>query len=70
MLPANPTTACPHCGGTSGFITNLTLKARRISSWDGRDIFTEDITTATETNPTCADCERPVRALFRPKLPQ
>lgn len=65
MLPTRPITACPHCGGQSGFTASLTLKACRISSWDGRDVDTDDITVAAETNPKCADCGRPVRSLFR-----
>lgn len=65
MLPTKPVTGCPHCGGQSGFTTNITFKATRSSSWDGRSVDTDAYEVMSETNPKCADCGRPVRALFR-----
>lgn len=65
MQPIKPTAACPHCGGTSGFTTHIIFKAVRSTSWDGKSVDTDDYQVTSETNPKCADCGRPVRALFR-----
>lgn len=65
MQPTRPTTCCPHCGGQSGFLTNVIFKAQRLTEWNGRDVDTENYTLTTETNPKCLDCGKSVRALFK-----
>lgn len=65
MTPTVPVTACPHCGGQSGFTTNIVFKAKRYASWDGRDVDTDGYTVASEADPRCADCGQPVRSLFK-----
>lgn len=65
MTPTVPVTACPHCGGGSGFTTNIVFKAKRLASWDGRDVDTEGYSVTSETDPRCIDCGKPVRSLFK-----
>lgn len=66
MTPTKPTASCPHCGGRSGFLTNIVFKAKRIHTWDGQDVDTDGYEVASETNPRCMDCGKAVRALFTP----
>lgn len=65
MTPTISVESCPHCGGESGFITNIVFKARRLTSWGGMDLDTEGYEVASETDPRCVDCNKPVRSLFR-----
>lgn len=65
MRTTRPVSCCPHCGGVSGFITNIVLKAVRATTWDGEDVDTDRYVLASETNPKCMDCDRPVRSLFK-----
>lgn len=57
--------ACPHCGGVSGYITNVVFKAIRIYNWGGADVDTEQYDLVAETNPRCNDCGKPVRSFVR-----
>ncbi|MNL23429.1 hypothetical protein D3C87_1448180 [compost metagenome] len=54
--------ACPHCGGTSGILTNIRFKALRSYRWDGRDVDTDNYVVESETRPRCLDCGKSVRA--------
>jgi hypothetical protein len=65
MTPTVTVTACPHCGGQSGFATNIVFKATRLASWSGATQDTEGYTVASETDPRCQDCGKPVRSLFK-----
>lgn len=65
MTPRIAVICCPHCGGKSGFRTNIYYKAARYTEWDGNAADTDDYSVLRETNPTCMDCDKPVRSLFR-----
>lgn len=65
MQPTKPVSACPHCGGISGFQTKIVLKAVRLYAWDGSDVDTGNYDLTSETNPKCGDCGKPVRSLFK-----
>ena len=65
MQPIKPATQCPHCAGKSGYITKIVFRAKRLYSWCGQDVDTEGYMAASETDPRCLDCGRPVRGLFR-----
>lgn len=64
MTPSIATNACPHCGGISGFMTNVTFKATRLTAWSGQDSATDDYQLTAETSPKCGDCGKAVRGLF------
>lgn len=65
MLPTKPVSACPHCGGESGYQTNVMFKAVRVARWNGADTDTDNYELVSETNPKCSDCGKPVRSLFK-----
>jgi hypothetical protein len=45
-------------------MTNIAFKAKRLYTWDGQDVDTENYEVASETCPQCSDCGKAVRALF------
>lgn len=53
---------CPHCGGRSGYLTNIRFKAVRMYRWDGGDVDTDNYTVESETSPRCLDCGKSARA--------
>lgn len=65
----NGISACPHCGGTNGFITNIVFDAVRVYSWDKGDIDTDNYSVRTETKPRCMDYGKSVRSVMRQALP-
>ena len=70
MHPSTTTSACPHCGGTTGFMTNVTLKAVRLTAWNGQDSDTDRHELTSETSPKCGDCGKGVRNLFATTKPE
>lgn len=67
MQPIIKTDSCPHCGGTTGFMTNAIYKATRLTAWDGQDADTDNYQLSSETNPKCGDCGKGLRSLFAAK---
>jgi DNA-directed RNA polymerase subunit RPC12/RpoP len=67
MRPTIEVKACPHCGGTGGFVTRMVVWYDCYQDWqEARDDFgAGNMSCLSETNPRCADCGKPVRSLFR-----
>ena len=53
-------TACPHCGGKSGFTTHMRLACTRLNDWTGNSLDTDNFTVLSETRPVCDDCGKSV----------
>lgn len=68
MQPVYPISKCPHCGGISGYTTRVVLTAKQTYTWDGVGQDMGLYLVAAESDPRCADCDKPVRALIKKVL--
>jgi hypothetical protein len=70
MSPTIPTAACPHCAGVSGFNYLETLIVNVNSGWGGggHDWSASKVLSVGE--PTCEDCGKSVKALFKKPKPK
>ena len=63
------TICCPHCTGRSGFVTNIVFKAKRLTTWDGEDVDTDNYVVVSETDARCIDCGKSVRSAIQKDTP-
>lgn len=58
---------CPHCGGRSGFYTNMISSCNRSYQWNGNEIDTDNFRITSESKPKCSDCGEPLNKVVKVK---